>query len=173
MKHPRPGLKYVSVKGLDRSKTSFEDFTVEDPAGEKLGKLEGFIIDVEKAIPYYVVVDAGGWFRTKHVLTPIGHIALDSESHKLIADVPKERVQRFPGFNLDLFPKFTDEDLDRMADEIARVCCPDLVIDAADLVSRVEVWAHYRTPTWWDTSFYTDRPTADDGAASARSRSRR
>jgi len=39
MKHPFPGLRYVPAKELDRSKMSFEDYTVEDPAGEKLGKL--------------------------------------------------------------------------------------------------------------------------------------
>ena len=111
MKHPRPGLSYVPVKELDRSKMSFEDYTVEDPADEKVGKLEGFILDVDRAIPYYVVVDAGGWFRSKHVLVPIGHVALDSESKKLVADVPKERMKRFPGFDLSLFPKLTQEDL--------------------------------------------------------------
>jgi len=164
MKNPRPSLKYVPVKELDRSKMSFENFTVEDPAAEKFGKLEGFIIDVDKAIPYYVVVNAGGWFHSKHVLVPIGHVALDSESKRLIADVSKERVKRFPGFDLDLFPKLTGEDLDRMADEIASVCCPDLiVIEPAEFVSRVEVWAHYRTPVWWDTRFYTDRPRSGEG----------
>jgi hypothetical protein len=45
MDHPRPGLKYVPVKDLDRSKTSFADFTVADPAQEKLGKGVG-------ALPY-------------------------------------------------------------------------------------------------------------------------
>ena len=158
MKHPRPGLSYVPCKELDRSKMSFEDYTVEDPAAEKIGRLEGFIIDVDQAIPYYVVVDAGGWFRSKHVLVPIGHIALDSEAQKLIADVPKERMKRFPGFDLNLFPKLTQEDLDRMADEIALVCCPDVVIEPGQVVSRVETWAHYRTPVWWEASYYTDRP---------------
>jgi hypothetical protein len=167
MKHPRPGLKYVSVKDLDRSKTSFEDFTVEDPGGQKLGKLEGFIIDVDKAIPYYIVVNAGSWFHSKHVLTPIGHVALDIESKKLIADVPQERVKRFPGFDMDLFSKLTEEDIDRMAEEIARICCPDLVIEPAEVVTRLEVWAHYRTPTWWDTSFYTAGRRADESTPSA------
>jgi len=154
MDRPRPGLKYVEVEKLDRSKKTFENFTVEDPAGEKLGKLEGFIIDVNSARPYYVVVNAGGWFRSKHFLIPVGHVALDYESRKLIADVPKERVKRFPGFDLDIFPRLTHEDLDRMAEEIGRVCCPDLVIEPAELVSRLELWAHYRTPTWWDSDFY-------------------
>jgi len=169
MDHPRPGLKYVAVDDLDRSKKSFQNFAVDDPAGEKLGKLEGFILNTTKAIPYYVVVNAGSWFRTKHVLIPIGHVALDSESKKLIADVPKERVKRFPGFDLNLFPQLTPGDLDRMAEEIAAVCCPDLVIVPGEMISRVEVWAHYRTPTWWDESFYAEGPRSGDDARPQRS----
>jgi hypothetical protein len=166
MKHPFPGLRYVPAKELDRSKMSFEDYTVEDPAGEKLGKLEGFMLDMDEAIPYYSVVDAGSWFRSKHVLIPVGHVALDTESKKLIAGVPKERIKRFPGFDLSLFPKLTQEDLDRMADEIAVVCCPDLVIEPGSVISRVEVWAHYRTPAWWETSFYTERARTGEAAPS-------
>jgi hypothetical protein len=41
MDRPRPGLTYVPVKELDRSKM-FDNFTVRDQAGEKLGQLEGF-----------------------------------------------------------------------------------------------------------------------------------
>jgi len=165
MKQPRPGLRYMPVKDLDRTKMSFENYTVDDPATEKLGKLEGFIIDVDKAVPYYTVVDAGGWFRSKHFLVPIGHVTLDSDAKTLIADISKERVKRFPGFDLGLFPKLTQEDLDHMADEIASVCCPDdVVMEPGEFISRVEVWAHYRTPVWWDTSFYTNRPLKDEGA---------
>src|SRR5262245_54187482 len=100
MDHPRPSLKFEAAKDLEGSKVSFEGYTVEDPRAEKLGTLEGFIIDIDKALPYYVVVNAGHWFHTKHVLIPIGHFALDSESKRLITDVPKERVKRFPGFDL-------------------------------------------------------------------------
>jgi hypothetical protein len=169
MDHPRPGLKYVTVGELDRSKKSFENFTVDDPAGETLGKLEGFILDTDNASPYYVVVNAGGWFRSKHVLVPIGHVALDTESKKLIADVPKERVKRFPGFDLNLFPQLTPQDLDRMAEEIAAVCCPDVIVPG-EIISRVEVWAHYRTPTWWDQGFYAEQPRTGEDARSQRSR---
>jgi PRC-barrel domain protein len=163
MDRPRPGLKYLPVDELDRSKMTFENFTVEDPAGEKLGKLEGFIIDINSARPYYVVVNTGGWFRSKHFLIPIGHVELDYESRKLIADVPKERVKRFPGFDLDIFPQLTQEDLDRMAEEIGRACCPDHVIEPTELlVSQLEVWAHYRTPTWWRSDFYRPERVDED-----------
>lgn len=154
MDHPHSGFMYVRVEELDRSKWKFDNFTVEDPAGEKLGKVEGFILDVKSSIPYYPVVNTGGWFRSKYVLIPIGHLSLDYESRKFIADVPKERVQRFPGFDLDIFPTLTPEYLDRMAEETARECCPDH-----------EVLSHYRTPVWWDSDLY--RPQrSDDNAKS-------
>jgi hypothetical protein len=163
---PHPGLKYEPVEQLDRTKVTFDNFAVEDPNGEHLGKMEGIILDVSNAVPVYVVVNAGGWFRTKHFLIPIGHAALDSESRKLIADVPKARVKRFPGFDLDLFPKLTQDDFDRMADEIARVCCPDLAIDPSAAVARVEIWAHYRTPAWWDRDFYRPDPVEEESRRS-------
>jgi PRC-barrel domain protein len=161
MDHPRRSLKFVPLKDLDQSKISFEGFTVEDPAEEKLGKIEGFILDIERALPYYTVVDAGGWFRSKHILIPIGHFALDTESKRLVADVPKDRVKRFPGFELDLFPKLTQEDLNQMADEISRVCCPDLLVEPVEVLS-IEVSTHYRTPAWWDASFYTGQQPTDE-----------
>jgi hypothetical protein len=152
MDHPRRGLTYVKVEELDQSQFSFKNFTMEDQAGEKLGDVEGVIMDVTKGIPYYPVVNAGGWFRSKHFLIPIGHLALDYEARKFIADVPKERVKRFPGFDLDVFPRVTPEYLDRMAEEIARECCPDR-----------DALAHYRTPAWWDGgASKPDRP--DDPA---------
>src|SRR5205823_384845 len=107
--------------------------------------------------PYYLVVNAGSWFRSKHVLIPVGHAALDTESHKLIADVPKERITQFPGFDLDVFPTLKREELDRMAQDIVGVCCPNQAV-------AVEVWGHYRTPTWWDPSFYTQDQRDEAGS---------
>jgi PRC-barrel domain len=166
MDHPRPGLRYISVDELDREKKTFDGFTVEDPAGEKLGKLEGFILDVNAARPYYIVVNAGGWFRSKHFLLPIGHAALDSESRRLVADVTKDHVKRYPGFDLDEFKKLSDDDLYRLAQQTVAACCPDEAIDrSAPAISRFEVWAHYRTPTWWDSSYYNPSRVTDGSMA--------
>jgi hypothetical protein len=160
MDRPRPGLKYVPVEDLDRSKMTFDKVTVKDQAGEKLGKLEGFIIDVDSARPYYVVVNAATWFRSKHVLIPIGHVEIDYDSRVLISDLAKGRVKRFPGFDLDTFPQLTQADLDRLAQEIGRACCPDHVVEPGEvLVSQLEVWAHYGTPTWWSREFYRPERT--------------
>ena len=47
MDHPKPWLRYVDAKDLeDKDKTlKFSGMEVDDPAGEKLGKAEGFVID--------------------------------------------------------------------------------------------------------------------------------
>lgn len=154
MDHPRPGLRYISVHDLDGGQHSFEDFTVQDASNEKLGLLEGFIVNVNDGQPYYAVIDAGGWFRSKHFLLPIGHAALDSEGHRLVADLTKDHVKRFPGFDLDEFKKMSDDDLYRMSQQIVAACCPDEAIHAEmSGETRFEMWAHYRTPTWWDPRY--------------------
>jgi hypothetical protein len=151
MDHPRPGLRYIGVDELDRT---FSGFAVDDPAAEKLGKLEGFILDVGTFRPYYLVVDAGGWFRSKHFLLPIGHAALDSEGHRLVADVSKERVRRFPGFDLDTFETLTADEFYQIAQQIVAACCPGETVDvSAPATARFEIWAHYRPPTWWDDGY--------------------
>jgi len=168
MDHPRPGLRYISVHDLDGGQPSFEDFIVQDPTGERLGLLEGFIVNVNDSQPYYAVVDAGGWFRSKHFLLPVGHVALDSEAHRLVADLSREHVKRFPGFDLDEFKKMSDDDLYRISRQIVAACCPEEAIDASQPVeTRFEIWAHYRTPTWWDAR-YANPSRETPGAAHRR-----
>ena len=99
MDHPRPFLRIVNADDLDDSTVDFSKLAVTTPSGDKLGKVDGFIVDVDSGRPYYIVVDASGWFKTKHFLLPIGHAQLDSESDAVVADVPRERVKNFPGFD--------------------------------------------------------------------------
>jgi sporulation protein YlmC with PRC-barrel domain len=159
MKNPRPNLKYVDADDLDDKTIKFDGLEVDSYKGEKLGKVEGFIIDVTTGRPYHVVVGSGGWFRHKHFLLPIGHVALSPNKDKLIADLTKDRVEHFPGFDKDVFEKLSEEDLKKMTDNLAAACAPDEVIAV-----EVSAWetAHYAYPTWWDADFY--RPDRADRA---------
>jgi hypothetical protein len=150
MNHPRPGLKYVDADDLDKSACDFDKVEVVDPAGNKLGKVEGFIIDVTAGRPFHVVVEAGNWFKHKHFLLPIGHVALEGGGRRMTADVAKSRVERFPGFSRGEFEKLDGDAIDRMAQTSASVCCDE----AIDVASPWESWAHYEYPSWWDASFY-------------------
>ena len=155
MDHPRPNMKYVDAKDLDDSGLKLRGLEVDSPKGEKLGKLEGFIIDVDSGRPYHLVVGSGGWFRHKHFLLPIGHVALDPGSTKLLADITKDRVERFPGFDKDEFKKLSEADLKGMNTAMVAACCPDEVVG-------VQVWdtTHYAYPTWWEAGYY--RPDRAD-----------
>jgi hypothetical protein len=164
MDHPRPGLRYVDADDLDDATIDFDGMNVESHTGEKLGDVDGFIIDIRSARPYYVVVDAGGWFTSKYFLLPVGHVSLDADRRKLIADLPRDRVRRFPGFDRGEFAQLSAAELDRMDERMASACCPDETIAAG---SHVDIYErrHYQSPSWWDASFY--RPDRVDRSAAA------
>jgi hypothetical protein len=150
MDHPRPNLRYVAAGDLVDSGLNLKGIEVDSVDGEKLGKVDGFILDAITGRPYHVVVAAGGWFTHKHVLMPVGHAMLSSDGKKLIADVAKERVKRFPGFDTGTFERLTEEQVQQLDRSIGSACCPDQVVVAASW----EVASHYRYPDWWKETFY-------------------
>jgi hypothetical protein len=148
MDHPRPWLKYVAVKDLaDQGNLGNMDVLGSD--GEKLGTLDGFIIDEASARPYHVVVSAGGWFTHKYFLVPVGHVVMSDST--LTSDLTKDRVKRFPGFDKGEFEKLSADDLKRMNAELATACCADGVTIVA---TAWETGDHYRAPDWWQESYY-------------------
>jgi len=163
MDHPRPWLRYVAADDLDTSADEFglDGMEVRGNDGEHLGKVDGFIVDSGSGRPYYVVVNAGGWFKSKNVLIPIGHIGFEPSENRLMADLTRERVRHFPGFDRDQFEKLSEDDLNQMDEQIVVACCPTETVDrAASSRTRFDQWAHYRSPSWWDADFY--RPDRAD-----------
>ena len=79
MDHPRPGLRYVDASDLDNSSSTSTAWKCKGLDAEKLGKVDGFIIDKSSGHPYYVAVNAGGWFKSKYFLLPIGHVGDGAE----------------------------------------------------------------------------------------------
>jgi len=153
MDQPLPWLRYVDAKALDDKKQAgtFTGIEVDDPAGEKIGKVDGFILDVAAGRPYHVVVDAGHWFHHKHVLLPVGHVMLEENGRKMMTSVSKERVARFPGFDKSVFETMSKEELRETARSMALHCgCPDDAVIAVEW----ETWNDYAYPSWWDASFY-------------------
>jgi hypothetical protein len=156
MDHPRPGLRYVDADDLDSSTFDFDGIEVVDPAGEKLGVVDGFIIDVNQSRPYHVVVEAGHWYKHKHFLLPIGHVSLDTSTKRLTADVPRSRAERFPGFSRGEFEKLADKEMDQMAYSSVAACCDQPIDQSIGWAS----WTHYEYPSWWDASYYRGDATS-------------
>jgi len=168
MDNPRPWLRYVDASDLDHSVIKFDGMPVDSLAGDKLGEIDGLIVDVAAGRPYYVVVDAGGWFKSKLFLLPIGHVGLSSAQDRLVADLDRSRVERYPGFDRGEFEKLNDEELEAMAGLITEACCPPLESTPASASGRA--WTtrpHYTAPAWWRSDYYR----ASSSAAGARAAS--
>ena len=161
MDHPRPWLRYVEADDLDDKTFKFSGAEIVDPADEKLGKVDGFIVDVDTGRPYHVVVEAGHWFKHKYFLIPIGRVGLDASAKRIVAAVPKERVERFPGFARGEFEKLSDTEMERIAQSMASAYRSDDIVVATSWVT----WEEYASPSWWDDSFYRPAQTTRNDAS--------
>jgi hypothetical protein len=150
--HPYPWLRYLEADALDDHDVDFDHMRVESQTGEHLGDIEGFIVDSESGRPYYVVVDAGGWFKSKHFLLPIGHARIDEGNEVLTADLTRDHVERFPGFNKSDFDKLTPEDLKRFNDETLSACTiSEVAYTSSDADPYSAAWNRpdFQYPEWW------------------------
>ena len=165
MDHPRPGLRYVDAEELDDSTIDFDGLNVESHTGDKLGEVDGVIIDVDSNRLYHIVVNAGGWFSSKYFLLPVGHVRLDTPGERLVADIAKDQVKKYPGFDRDEFNTLSDTELNSMDRQMADACCPGEQAPDADFANRYNTWKHYQNAAWWDSSYY--RPDRFDTTAAS------
>jgi sporulation protein YlmC with PRC-barrel domain len=140
MDHPKRELKYVDARALNGFAARLDGAEVYGADGEKLGVVEGFIMDVQQGRPRHVVV-AAGWFIHKRFLLPIGHVTLSPDGTTLSADIVKERVESFPGFNKGEFEKLEGDDFDELDQMMASVTAGVAVTELND---------HYTLPAGWD-----------------------
>jgi hypothetical protein len=142
-------LSYVDAENITDTSIELDGMKVRNDAGDKLGEVDGLLVDTNSGRAYYVVVDAGGWFKSKHLLMPIGQLTLDADQDALVVNLTKDQVERFPGFDLDRFNTLSDSDLARINRDTLGVLEPD--VPYSDLDARDAVWNRrsYAQPTWW------------------------
>ncbi len=153
MDRPLPWLKFVDASDVDEE-VDFDGMHVESPTGEHLGDVEGFIVDSDSGRPFYVVVDAGGWFKSKHFLLPVGHVRLDADSddEALITSITRDRINKFPGFDKNQFEKMSDAELKRFNDDTCSMCTIEGVVVTYGAGEPVEAaWDRpdFAYPDWW------------------------
>jgi hypothetical protein len=150
MDHTYPWLKYVDAEDLDNSRADFDGLNVESPSGEHLGDVDGFIVDKANGRPYYVVVDAGGWFKSKEFLLPIGQARLDLSREVMVVDLSLDRINRFPGFDHDEFGRLSEDGIRKFNDETSHA-----LTNTASAFSPTahfsEAWGRpeFAYPDWW------------------------
>jgi hypothetical protein len=147
--HPKPGLKYVKVDHLSDRTLDLSDMPVESHAREELGTVDGLIVDSESGRPYYLVVDAGHWFKSKHVLVPVGLLTLAADRESLLVSLSKTQIHGFPGVDLDRFSELTVAEIRQINDVTLQVSEPGVSVSTT--AGYGESWTHpsYAMPEWW------------------------
>jgi uncharacterized protein YrrD len=70
---------------------------------EKLGKIDDIIFNHATGEIRYVVVDAGGWLKSKKFLVPMNRIQpYGNHDDKFYAELDKERIQMLPEFHEEM-----------------------------------------------------------------------
>lgn len=85
---------------------------VVNPAGEGLGKIEDFMLDLPEGRIRYAVLSFGGFLGMgdKLFAVPPETLAIDTENKRLVLDVSKERLENAPGFDKDDWPDTAEPD---------------------------------------------------------------
>jgi len=92
-----------------KSVRSLGGVKVINKAGEKLGKIEDFTIDLATGRIAYAVLSFGGFIKgNKLFAIPINALKLDVDRGSFILDVDKERLENAPGFDTSNWPDMAD-----------------------------------------------------------------
>jgi hypothetical protein len=163
MDHPKPWLRHVKASDLHDNTIAFDAFEVKNVAGDHLGDVNGFIVDSTTGDPYYLVVDSRGWFKTKHFLVPIAHARLDAATGGIVVDLTRDQVHGFPGFDLDEFDGWSDEQFDRFSRDTAAACTVEAAVATVEPGAHWTSLPHHRRPDWWDSKFYDPKRAGEAG----------
>ncbi len=83
---------------------------VRNPQGEDLGKIEELMIDLDTGRIAYAVLSFGGFLGMgdKLFAIPWSILKLSASEHKFVLDVPKEMLEKAPGFDKNNWPDTGD-----------------------------------------------------------------
>ena len=101
--NPGPGPYIMAADTLAGTK-------VVNGKGENLGDIEHIMLDVPGGRIAYAVLSFGGVLGMggKLFAIPWNAFILDADDKRFILDVPKERLEKAPGFDKDRWPSMAD-----------------------------------------------------------------
>lgn len=159
-------LRYVDADDVSAPQIDFDGLKVRNDAMETLGSVDGFIVDGTSTRPYYVVVDSGGWFKSRDFLVPIGHARIDDDRDALVVDIAKEQIEQFPRFDRSAFEKLTEDEARQMNDAICEACGDSdtpVTYRSSDPLSAAWSRPDYTQPEWWAMVSPLGVPVSDLG----------
>ncbi len=102
--HSGPGPEIMAA-------SSFEGETVVNNQGETIGEIEEIMLDVRAGRIAYAVLSVGGFLGIgeKYFAIPWRAFTMDTDNHRFILDVDKQRLENAPGFDKDHWPSMADQ----------------------------------------------------------------
>ncbi len=84
--------------------------TVFNPAGERLGRIDDFVLDMGTGRIAYAIMESAGFLKGGERLfaVPIQSMKLDLEQERFVLDADKPKLENAPGFDRDHFPRMGD-----------------------------------------------------------------
>lgn len=103
-------MKKEMVSPAVLSVTTINKTTVENSSGEKLGKIEELMVDLDNGRIAYAVLSFGGFLgmRDKLFAIPFDALKFDTINEKIMVNVDKEILENAPGFNKDNWPEMAE-----------------------------------------------------------------
>lgn len=110
------------------SSSSLEGDDVVDSSGRNIGKIEDLMIDVVTGRVAYAVLSFGGLLGIGNKLfaLPWSTLTVDETNKRFVCSVPKEQLERAPGFDKDNWP------------------------DLGDVTYGSSIYSHYGVQPYWD-----------------------
>ena len=92
------------------SASTLENEKVVNAAGEDLGNIEDYMIDLNNGRIAYCVLSFGGFLGMGEKLfaIPFQAMTLDTENKRFVLNIDKERLKNAPGFDKDNWPDTTN-----------------------------------------------------------------
>jgi hypothetical protein len=152
------GLRYVDVEELERSNAGLMvGAEIRDRDNQKVGELDGFVVDAVTARPKYAVIEAGGWFKSERFLLPIGHLDVAPDGNCTI-DIPRRAIDGYPEFDETSWLRSSPEERWAFEYETLSACCPEdaALVGAGEKAVNFDRWAHHHEPSWWRERTMTD-----------------
>ena len=99
-------MNTTTDRSLLLSTGSLKNTKIVNLDGEDLGKLDEIMLHVDTGEIAYAVVSFGGFLGMgdKRFAVPWEALSVDTDEHRIVLDVDRERLENAPGFDNDAWP---------------------------------------------------------------------
>jgi len=105
----RDNLRFLTTDRIETSLGRLHEVTVMTSSNQRLGTLDGVLVDPDERRVQYLVVAARSWFKTRHYLVPLSTARFVDGGHQLETDIDADALDRLAQVNPTQFHDLADD----------------------------------------------------------------